>query len=151
MTTKQAIRTVLKDTKKFVIGDYNGQKWYCPDGYIATTDDIYSQYKPKKSQLDNFKQFEHVNNQPKLEGIFDRINQGDYVPVTNTTNIINTCYTELSGGIDGVEEKVNTTYLKFMQVLYPEAHFEIDSTYKYSPVKVVENNQTVALIMPVRD
>jgi hypothetical protein len=84
-----------------------------------------------------------------MQSIFDRIDQGNYTSVTTIINVTDTFYSALSAL--NTEVNVNTTYLKFMQALYPESHFELDTTYKYSPVKVVQNNVTVALIMPLHD
>jgi hypothetical protein len=155
MTTKQAIRSVLKNTDRFIIGDYNGQKWYCPDAYIATIDNIYANYKPRKSQ--DMGGFEHISNQPVMNTILERDGQ----------------YTLVQSIVPGVEQTllvtdkmtvtVNTQYLQLMQTLYPTARFEIDTLYKYSPVHVVVKNYTVtnstgghllevvALIMPLHN
>ena len=151
MTTKQAIRSVLKDTNKFIVGDYNGQKWYCPDGSFATVDNIYAMYKPKKSQ-DIFA-FKPDNKQPRMSGIFDQVAKGHYVPST-TLEVPETTYTELLNGVTTV--RVNTDYLQLMQALYPTAKFYIDTAFSYSPVKVIVRDYTkedlyklVAMIMPL--
>lgn len=151
MTTKQAIRKVLTNTDRFIIGDYNGQKWYCPDAFIATIDNIYEQYKPKKSQ--DVDAFTDASKQPKMNAIFNRTSDGSYQVATTLDNADVDTQTYLVAG--NSETLVNRQYLEFMQALYPTAHFEIDTVYKYSPVKVVVRdhvnggNKLVALIMPL--
>jgi hypothetical protein len=155
MTTKQSIRKVLTNTNKFIIGDYHGQKWYCPDGYIATSDNIYDQYKPKKSQLNNFQEFIHVNNQPKMETIINNQNS-KYIPVEQ----LNKSYTEGTLYLQAGDHKVlvNKVYYELMETLYPTGIFYIDSYYSYSAVRIVVKNYTagdlykiVGLIMPLKD
>lgn len=148
MTTKQAIRKVLSNTDRFIVGDMDGQKWYCPDGYIATTTDIYSEYKPKKSQQFNYDVRLETARQAKMNGIFDKLADSYYNPITNSVKITDSYYTTLSNLSMSVD--VNSDYYEFMQVLYPNARFELDSKYWYSPVKVIENNKLVALIMPLK-
>ena len=154
MTTKQAIRKVLTSTSQFIIGDYNGQKWYCPDGFIATVDDIYAQYKPKKSQafdVDAFRRNEA--RQPKMATIIER--SGDYKPVQSTVDMPELGQTMLVN--EQMSVQVNTQYLQLMQALYPTGKIYIDTAYKYSPVRIVVRNYTagdlhkiVALIMPLK-
>ena len=158
MTTKQAIRSILKDTDRFIIGDYNGQKWYCPDGHIATIDDIYSQYKPKKSQsfdIDAFRRTEA--RQPLMDTIIER--DGQYVEVEQLNKNLNSddgSSFYLQAG--NTKVLVNKQYYELMQALYPTGVFHIDTAYSYSPIRVVVRDYTkgdlykiVALIMPLKD
>lgn len=150
MTTKQAIKTALRDTNKFIIGDYNGQKWYCPQGSFATIDNIYAQYKPLKKQLDLVHAFDHVDKQPKMESIIDNPNSiyelvESTVPSPDNTILVNKSTTAL----------VNTDYFQLMQVLYPSATYWLDKHYSYGPIKVMVKdyinggNKLVAMIMPL--
>jgi len=155
MTTKQLIRSVLKDTDKFIIGNYNGQKWYCPDGYIATIDDIYSQYKPKKSQLDTIDLFRgDVLKQPKMDTIINREGT-NYIEVQHIGDVQKETSLYLFSGSH--KTLVNSRYYEFMKQLYPTAKFQIDTNFYYSPIKVTVkdyiNNcdKLVALIMPLKD
>lgn len=141
MTTKQAIRKLLSNTDRFIIGDYNGQKWQCPDAYIAVKTDIYGQYKPKKSQDVNA--FADASKQPKMDTIFNR--SGEYA-VAHVSNTDDTTVTLTAGDTNVL---VNKQYYEFMQVLYPDTVLMVDTGFKYSPVRVIENNEPVALIMPL--
>lgn len=151
MTTRQLTRRVLSNTNRFIIGDYNGQKWYCPDGNIATIDNIYEQYTPKKSQVDNFKQFEHVNNQPKMNRIIEQegVVYSDVEVATRNDNIM----VLYAFNKQDIKISVNAEYYNFLTALYPNATIQIVTEGKYKlytyPVRLVQDNKIVALIMPL--
>lgn len=155
MTTRQLTRRVLSNTNRFIIGDYNGEKWYCPDGKIATIDNIYEQYVPKKSQVDNFKQFEHVNNQPKMNGIFEQpdVTYSDVISTSELENDFNMPLVTRELYAKDVCTKVNNDYYNFLTALYPNATVRIVTEGKYKlytyPVRLVQDNKIVALIMPL--
>ena len=149
MTTKQLTRKVLNRTNRFIIGDLNGQKWYCPDGYFATDKNIYADYKPLKSNQDRINNFRDVNTQPKMQAIFDKVNEGNYVQVEQLNKHDCESFIYLQAGNHKVT--IQKDYYLLLEALYPEAHFEINTSYKYMPVKVVEKNKTVGLIMPLKD
>src|SRR5688572_5891623 len=58
----------LKDCNRLItaIDGNTGTKWFCPDGWFATTIDIYSDYRVKKDQ-------EVPSMNPKFEYILDRL------------------------------------------------------------------------------
>jgi hypothetical protein len=144
-----AIRKVLSTTDKFIIGDYNGQKWYCPDAACATVDNIYAMYKPKKAQ--DVTAFADAGKQPKMNTIIERDGQYELVKSTvamgDNTMLVNEKTTVL----------VNTQYLELMQALYPTGKLWVDTTYSYSPVRIVVRDYVnsdqrytiVGLIMPL--
>ena len=126
----------LRDVSRLITGEYNGQEWYCPDGYFATTEPIYKDYKLKKSQ-------EIPSQKPRLDIIFDRIINQKYtsvksIVVADNTALVNEHNTEL----------VNSVYLELMQALGAD-NYEISDRH-LDPVKVYKNNQLIGLVMPLR-
>lgn len=116
-----------------------GQEWYCPDGYFATTFNIYDGYKQKKDQR-------VVENKPKMEFILDKLTT---TPVkakagaTDENNIVQLNYGD-------TKTLVNNTYLELLNKLHDSPGLWIDVNDKFAPVQVIKNNELVALIMPLK-
>lgn len=126
----------LREVSRLITGEYNGQEWYCPDGYIATTEPIYEGYKIKKNQT-------IPDQKPKLDVIFERIKDRKYYKTTNqpdngNTLLLNSVNTEL----------IDSRYFELMQTLGAD-NYEISDRH-LDPVKVYKNNQLIGLVMPLR-
>lgn len=128
----------LRDVSRLITGEYNGQDWYCPDGYFATTEPIYDGYKVKKSQT-------IPEQKPKMNTIFERLST-QYKTATDFQKAppeINTV--QLSYGNIGV--LVNTAFFELFENLGAD---KFDIADKLDPVKVYKNNKLIGLIMPLR-
>jgi len=126
----------LRDVGRLITGEYNGQDWYCPDGYFATTEPIYDGYKVKKSQT-------IPEQKPKMNTIFERIKDCKYHKTTNqpdngNTLLLNSVNTEL----------IDSRYFELMQTLGAD-NYEVSDRH-LDPVKVYKNNKLIGLIMPLR-
>ena len=128
----------LREVGRLITGEYNGQDWYCPDGYIATTEPIYKDYKLKKDQY-------YPKDKPQMSVIFERLST-QYKTATDFQKAppeINTV--QLSYGNIGV--LVNTAFFELFENLGAD---KFDIADKLDPVKVYKNNKLIGLIMPLR-
>jgi len=135
---KSIINKALRDLNRLITGEYNGQDWYCPGGYFATTEPIYKDYKLKKDQY-------YIEQKPKLDEIFERLSD-QYSTATDFQTAppeLNT--TQLVYGNTGV--LVNTAYFELFEDLGAD---RFDIADKLDPVKVYKSNKLIGLIMPLR-
>ena len=117
-----------------------GAKWYCPDGYFATTIDIYDGYKVKKEQ-----EIPVLN--PKFEYILDRLTDTPVRARVGKTN--GDGFTPISYGNTTV--MVQENFMTLLNKLHDNPELRIDVEQKYAPVQMYKNNKLVALLMPIRN
>ena len=133
--------TLRGATKLITAVEEDGTKWFTPDGYFATKFDIFSDYKVKKEQI-------VPDQNPKMSFILDRL-PSDYIKASNRGLEDGTEFVRIQGG--QYWSLVNPLYLQLLQKLYPESELQIAKDERgLSPVKIVNNNELVALIMPVK-
>ncbi len=141
VTKYKSVRNkVLSNCNRLITAiDKDGKKWQCPDGWFATTVDIYSDYKVKKDQ-------EVPTQNPK----FENIRQG--LTATPTRAIAGqpdeNGYTFISYA--GTKVMVNELYLDLLNRLHDKPELWIDTGDNRAPVQMFKNNKLVALLMPLK-
>lgn len=142
MAYKTIRNQALRGATKLITGvEQDGTKWFTPDGYFATKFDIFSDYKVKKEQI-------IPEQNPKMEFILDNL-PSEYIKASNRGLEDGTEFVRIQGG--QYWSLINPLYLQLLQKIYPESELQIAKDERgLSPIKLVNNNELVALIMPVK-
>lgn len=141
---KKSLRNkALRSVDRLITGTYKDQLWYVPGGWYATIYPVYDGYKPLKSQIVS-------DAKPDMTAIIEKIS--DMVTATEFNRL-----TE-----DGIEFvtlntidrfkplKVNAIYYDLLKDLHPDAEIKISSMSMFDPIGFYENDQLVALLMPLK-
>ena len=135
----------LRGVDRLITGTLGDQKWYVPGGWFATTHPIYDGYRVLKSQMSP-DECGHPDMTAIVTGLSvqkhaterQRLTEGDAEFMTLRT-------------IDEfTPRKVSALYFDFLTDIHPDAEIRVSENEKFAPVGFYENNNLVALLMPVK-
>lgn len=141
MKYKQLRNKALTDATRLItaIDTRNSEKWFTPDGYFATTFDIYEGYKVKKEH-------QIPDQNPKMESILESLTK---TPTKATKSAPDeNGHVVISFG--EARETVNSLYLELLEVLHDKPTLYIDTERRYAPVQLYKGKKMMALLMPLK-